>query len=384
MLDEFQGNIFADIIEKHPEIKQQFSGFTYYPNTLSHGSTTWKSISAITGGPDFQMQYMPQKKYTYKKAKTDQNLIYTALDIAYLKNMAMAEKYNHSYSIFNPPYAECKLFNSYNNSICSRKVFINKELQTQKNRIYKPSSAYRTAKFFAQLSLVLSMPHPTKNRVGSFIAGNYYEAYVATIYQYAQLQNLSDFANLSSHKKTFKFFENRITHNIWMLNKECKIVNQNFNDYQGLFNSGYCSLSLLNKFFNKLKLLEIYDKTKIIIVSDHGTNSINSKNYNIQPNKASALLLVKDFNQSDEFKISMQFMSNMDTYGIALSGVSEGKNIQLDRIKTPKKNRSLIHIQLVSPSSTYNITEAYMVKDNIFNKNNWEKLNQDQIQQLSQ
>ena len=80
----------------------------------------------------------------------------------------------------------------------------------------------------------------------------------------------------------------------------------------------------------------------------------------------------------------MQFMSNMDTYGIALSGVSEGKNEQLDRIKTPKKNRSLIYIQEVSPKDSYNITEAYKVKDNMFNKNNWEKLNQDQIEQLSE
>ena len=74
----------------------------------------------------------------------------------------------------------------------------------------------------------------------------------------------------------------------------------------------------------------------------------------------------------------------MDTYGISLSGVSEGKNEQLDRIKTPKKNRSLIYIQEVSPKDSYNITEAYKVKDNMFNKNNWEKLNQDQIEQLSE
>ena len=122
----------------------------------------------------------------------------------------MAEKYNHSYSIFQPSYVNCEIFNSYKNSICSRKVFVNEELQAQKNKIYKPSSAYRTAKFFAELSLVLSMPHQTKHRVGRYISGNYFEQYVFNINQYAQLQNLSDFANLSSHKKTLKFFENRI------------------------------------------------------------------------------------------------------------------------------------------------------------------------------
>jgi len=183
-----------------------------------------------------------------------------------------------------------------------------------------------------------------------------------------------------------------------MLNKECKLVNQNFNNYDGLFNSASCSLSLLNDFFNKLKLLGIYDKTKIIITSDHGSSQVNfgihdnrfedfsgnNGNYNTQANSASALMLVKDFNQSGDLKVSMQFLSNIDAYGIALSGVSEGKDLQFDRIKTPIKNRSLIYIHTTSLSDLYKITEAYRVTNNMFDKNNWKRLDQSQIKQLSQ
>ena len=64
-------------------------------------------------------------------------------------------------------------------------------------------------------------------------------------------------------------------------------------------------------------------KHKIIIISDHGAlfgRDIKAKKFNILEENASALMLVKDFNQSGDLKISMQFMSNMDTYGIALSG----------------------------------------------------------------
>ena len=162
-----------------------------------------------------------------------------------------------------------------------------------------------------------------------------------------------------------------------MLDNECNIVNENFDNYEGLFNSGYCSLKLLDDFFTKLKSLGIYDKTKIIIVSDHGTtiqngeNFISTINFNVNPSASSALMLVKDFNQNADLMTSMQFLSNMDTYGFSLSGVSENKEIQKDVIKNPKANRSLIYIHKVSPNNSYNITEAYEVKNYMFDEKNW-------------
>ncbi len=80
---------------------------------------------------------------------------------------------------------------------------------------------------------------------------------------------------------------------------------------------------------------------------------------------------------------NMQFLSNIDTFGIALSGVSENKEIQLDRIKTPEDNRSLIFIKRTTPWLSYNITKAFKVKDNIFEDDNWQELDQEQILQLS-
>tara|TARA_B100000787_G_C16193721_1_gene299223 strand:+ start:339 stop:2828 length:2490 start_codon:yes stop_codon:yes gene_type:complete len=391
MLDMFQGNIFADIIDEHPELIQQFSGFTYYPNTLSHGSSTWKSISAIAGGQDFQVQYMNEKIQSPKLPEIDDEFIFNPKERAYLKNMKMAQLYNHDYSIFKPSYVNCDIFNSYQNSICSNNVIINKELLADKNLIFDTNSSFQAAIFFAKFSLVLNLPHQTKNIAGRLLGGNYFSAYMDNVNQYSQLQNLIDFTNPNSSNKTFKFFENKITHSLWMLNENCKIVNENFDYYRGLFNSGYCSLNQLNHFFTKLNTFGIYDNTKIIIVSDHGSSStdygynyINSNNFNIQPSASSALMLVKDFNQSGNLRISNEFMSNMDAYGIALSGVSEGENIQLDTIMKPIKNRSLIYIHEISPDRSYNIIEAYKVTNDMFNKNNWERLNQNQIIQLSQ
>ena len=211
--------------------------------------------------------------------------------------------------------------------------------------------------------------------------------YSHAIKEYSQLNNMTDFSNFESSKKTFKFIHNTFTHKSWMINNNCQIVNKNFKEYQGLFNVGYCSMKLLNNFFVKLKSLDIYDETKIIIVSDHGVYGrdieVNTKKFSILEPGASALMLVKDFNQSGDLKTSIQFMSNMDTYGIALSGVSEGAEVKLDKIKTPEENRSLIFIKEVEPIVSYNITKAFRVKDNIFDEKNWQELSEEEIKFFS-
>lgn len=396
MMDMFQGNIFADIIEKHPEIKQQLSGFVYYPNTLSHGSTTMLSMSALTGGAEFQTQLIP-KRDDYKKLKAEtesSGLPYVPKNLPYLKNMAMAEKYQHSYSFFSPAFVKCELFNIYDEAICTRKVILSnsllsqtKEMLSMRRGAYGPD--FETAKFFSQLSFLLSLPHSVKLRVASLLDLNLDFDFVSR--EYSQLINMADFANSNSDKKTFKFIHNLLTHMPWMLDDNCQIVDKDFKGYQGIFNSGYCSMKSLIIFFEKLKSLGVYDKTKIIIVSDHGSpygRDVKAKKINILEENASALMLVKDFNQSGDMKISMQFMSNMDTYGIALSGVSEGIEAKLDKIKNPEENRSLIFVKEPEIESEkfrdfYDIKRAFIVKDNIFNERNWQELSKEDIQAIS-
>jgi YidC/Oxa1 family membrane protein insertase len=392
VMDEFQGNIFSDIVAKHPKFKQHFSGFVYYPNTLSHGSHTRLSLSAITGGAEFQSQLIP-KRDDYKKLKSDSwDLPYVPKNLPYLKNMAMAEKYQYSYSFYNPMFAECEIFNIYSEAICTRRVIIKDNLLGQQKQVLSMQKGvygdnFETAKFFSQLSFLLNLPHMVKPRVMSFMGLNTDFGYPHAIKEYSQLDNMAVFSNVESSKKTFKFIHNTFTHKSWMINANCQIVNKNFKEYQGFFNAGYCSMKLLNNFFVKLKSLGIYDKTKIIIVSDHGVYGRDIKAKNIKfktlESGASALMLVKDFNQSDDLKTSMQFMSNMDTYGIALSGVSEGMEVKLDKIKNPEDNRSLIFIKHTEPMTSYNIKKAFRVKGNIFDEKDWQELNNEDIRNLS-
>lgn len=389
LLDAFQGNMFADIIEDNPEIKKELNGFTYYPNTLAAGGGTWLSIGSILGGQNYQI-HLAQKSTNYEtRSDTYIGKENTHVVDAYLQNAKIAKKYNHSYAISGSIYGSCSIYDDQQDITCSNKVITSEKYLNKINDIQSSikSSSTNTAIFFSQLSWILSLPHVLKSKVSFYFQeSGKYEEFLKDIYYYSQLQNIVEFANSNSIKKTSKFIYNSFTHRDWLVNDKCEITYDFYYGYQGAYNADYCSLKLLISLFKKLKKMKIYDKTKIIIVSDHGHHllkeNVKSSNFQIPISQASALLLVKDFKEKDDFKVSWKFMSNMDTYGIMLSGVSEGKQIELDRIKTPEKNRSLIHIHKTSPVFSLNITEAYKVKKNIFNDENWIELNFDQIQDL--
>ena len=388
LLDSFQGNMFTDIIENNPDIIEKFNGFTYYPNTLSAGGGTWESIGAILGGEEYQM-HLAQNLEIYEHLNiSHKGKEYLAIQDAYLKHVRLANKYNHNYAVSGSVYGTCNLFDDYENVLCSSQVISDNEyLEKNKNFLEKNrNSSFNTAKFFSQLSWTLSLPHVTKSKVSFYFRNSgIFTEFIKENYYYSQIKNLIEFSNNKSQQKTFKFFYNSLTHSDWLIDDNCEIVYEFFTGYQGAYNADYCATRLLISFFDKLKQLNIYDETKIIITSDHGhhklSENIQSKNFQTILPKASALLLVKDFNTSGNLKTSMQFMSNMDSYGIMLSGVSEEKEIHLDKTKTITENRILINT-LFAPIGSFDVIDAYKVKENIYDENNWEKLDSLQIEEL--
>ena len=57
MMDRMIGAYLPYIFDEHPEIKEQFDGFTYYPNTISFGSHTNTGAPALFGG----YEYTPER-----------------------------------------------------------------------------------------------------------------------------------------------------------------------------------------------------------------------------------------------------------------------------------------------------------------------------------
>jgi arylsulfatase A-like enzyme len=144
----------------------------------------------------------------------------------------------------------------------------------------------------------------------------------------------------------------------------------------------------LGKFFDYLKANDVYDNTRIIIVSDHGYFDListfpNFKNPTI-PASFNPLLLVKDFNSQGEIITNNTFMTNADTLflakeGLDLSNVNPFTNKELEQ----KKDSVTVwmgyngesSVSNIRQNTTFTLDKGYEVKENLFEPKNWKETN---------
>jgi hypothetical protein len=146
---------------------------------------------------------------------------------------------------------------------------------------------------------------------------------------------------------------------------------------------------LLGKWFSYLKQNEVYDNTRIIIVSDHGLNIHSSFPSNIQlPNGDelefyNVLLMVKDFNAGENLQTDYQFMTNADVPFLATDGILEnpkdpftGKDLKPQKEGGVTITTSHIWDNDKQGKFTYAIKkdEWLHVHDDIFKPENWTKI----------
>jgi len=134
-----------------------------------------------------------------------------------------------------------------------------------------------------------------------------------------------------------------------------------------------------------LKNENVYDNTRIIIVSDHGPepNYMIKLGLPFNVEQFNPLLLVKDFNETGNLKTDMAFMSNADVPYLSLSGIVEnpvnpftGNKISMDRKNEPLYISITGSFNISSKNDTqYNLnqSEDFYVHKNIFSAENWIK-----------
>ncbi|MCV6607266.1 MAG: sulfatase-like hydrolase/transferase, partial [Campylobacterales bacterium] len=199
------------------------------------------------------------------------------------------------------------------------------------------------------------------------------------------LTTFEEFLNFDSQKKTLKYIQLGIPHkpNLISENGSLEFGKSSF------YIESYKSLEKIGEILEKLKKAGVYDRTKVVIVSDHGWPRPND---NFHPSfttkvprgyerrmsggMVNPLLIVKDFNSKGEFRVSNRFMSNADVPAIVCSALKDGCNI--DDID-PTKNKLDRELFVTTSTSNldkdkkYNVIEQYSVKRNIFDAKNWER-----------
>ncbi|MFW9930092.1 MAG: sulfatase-like hydrolase/transferase, partial [Candidatus Thorarchaeota archaeon] len=360
ILDTYQSNLYNEIINEDPLIKDTFKNFTYYKNTIGGFRETYPSMPLILASK-FYDNSIPLREWDHKVF-----LSQTSLPYLLKKNNYIVDLYPMVPSMIylNPKLASNVSSNGKFENILRSKI-INVALMRSSPYLLKPLF-YRT----------------------------FYDIYDDKKYINSLIKN----AKIGYQMPAFKFYH------LWGLHKPL-YLDENMNKKKGVpYNDywykqqGKADLKLINLFLDKLKEMKLYDKSLIIIMGDHGSGNrfpIRSiLNYESDALKidtpdfivsvGSPLFLMKEKGSKGNFKISDAPVSLMDIAKTVLTSAGiknkcNGKNIIKLKMNEERKryfyfhNYFKVNASVGNDEGYYSTFTEYEVNGNAWDSKSWKK-----------
>ncbi len=320
-LDGFSSQILPDLFGKKPELMQQLDGFVWYRDTITAGSWTWNGTPGIWGGQDYTPDKVIDGNGTIKE-----EYFYDAYKVMPKEMLSRGFKVNyynqHIYTNLIGKLSD-KNFKSFR--IGAR----NKNLDL----LYRET--YLT--FLNRVTLFIGSPFFTRAKI--YTDGTWRSS-LLTRGDSSFIEKRTAWEGLIALKEyaaeplgdVFTFFMSLSTHGPYFLNWNGELNTRSrdgYWNYDGDLIASYYSLKSVVDLINKLKRDGLYEKTKIILVSDHGNPGVPKtqtrdlrnlipalpKNYG---KWFDSLLMVKEFGSSGPLTADNHFRSNADVLSFVL------------------------------------------------------------------
>ena len=425
MMDRMISGYIPYIMNEKPELAEQFDGFTYYPNTVSHGHSTNNGAPALFGGYEYTPANLNKRATELLVDKHNEAL--KVMPTIFADN-------GWKVSVGDPPYANYEWLsdvsiydddsriNAYNfYGVMTDPVLteLGEEYEVRLNRNLFCYGIMKTLPYllqpviyaqgtYADMNLytngsgnVTALSDPLHTQVGLD------ETYLGSR---LVLESLDDMVDITDDPDNcFFMFANNTTHDITLLEEPsytpaAVVDNTEYDkehadrfvvDGREMHMDDYlsyahyeCSMSaciLLGEWFDHLRENGLYDNTRIIIVADHGYSFkqfddmvLTDLDYDAQ--QLNPVLLVKDFD-STGFNVSYDFMTNADTPSLALKDIVDSPENPFTHnplYQDQKDGDQLVYISGSGSVLTNNGTQLmesdrrwFTVHDNIFDKDNW-------------
>ena len=396
MLDRAKSNYFESILEDQPQLKEDFSGFTYYKNTVAYNEHTLIGSPGIYGGYEYTPSEMNKTQGVSLKEKHNQALL--------LMPRIFTEQANFDATVSDLSWG--------NYNIISDMSFTNDYEKINGLKLIGKFTSLFTKEFGGATSNDISellqrnlfwvsvfRQAPVAIRPLIYYEGKYFnfgeslhqEDISAFVDWYSELQYLPKITNYNAEKSNFICITNEVTHANLNINHFNLISEDELSHPKSpSYDINTVSYLRLADWFKELKKNNVYDNTKIIIVSDHamgyGDNTDkfydNPKVGNKKKDTFHPILLVKEFNAKGTIKTDMTFMTNADVPTIAFNNVIENPvnpftgNLINSSLKKDGVYITLSDIFMPHHQKSKNVFdikdhEWYKVKDNIFIDSNW-------------
>jgi YidC/Oxa1 family membrane protein insertase len=405
MMDKAISSYLPILFRERPELADSYSGFVFYPNTVSYGNKTILGAPPLFGGYEYTPGGMNARLDIPMVKKHNESLLMLPTlfrENGFASTITNAPFVNYDWVADNRIFREKGI--SATNLIGNFTARYQKEKMPEMESYSAESLLRRNLLIF---SFLASVPAPLKNAVynnGLYWNSSILAVNTLTLDSYAALYYLDRITGNASEGDTFSVMVNDLTHESNFLQYpdytfESRITDTGKNIFgdDGFenYHVNAASLILLGKWLDRLKEMKVYDNTRIIIVSDHGDRVNNPDLTAFQNGTVTAynpLLLVKDFNRKDVFSTDGTFMTNADVPLIAASGLIENPvNPYTGAKLTAEGQKDTVNIVLestihqgFSPDLLTRTTcyepgaAALQVEKNIFDEENWKTVKMDQ------
>ncbi len=412
MIDRSIGAYIPYMLEEKPELADSFSGFTYYPNTVSTGTETINASAALFGGYEYAMAESNKRDTVLLRDKQNEALklmptLFGQKDYhATLINLPCAnlEGFQTGRVIFN----DMKFCDTYHVNNGEYANYMNDKERSclsleQQKRNFFFYSLFRSFPLFAQEALYDN---------GDYLSmtSNSMKAHFIHCMIFLRLMPELTEVTDNGHGELI-MIETDASHENTLLNppdyetdssvRLYKSENRTLADgrtmdlsnrvEEGHYDANMAAFLRIGEWLDHLKELGVYDNTRIIITADHGfaLNQfayLKHENVPIDAESVNPVLLFKDYTTPEDKGVTTDdtFMTNADVPTMALEGIVEdpvnpftGNPINSDR----KKEGPIVVIgnKIEVNAETDMVFDDpsipwYSVHDDIFDPSNWELL----------
>ena len=420
MLDRAISSYLPAIFAERPEIRKQFDGFTWYPNTLAHGGYTNFGAPGIFGGYEYVPAAMNARPNESLQEKHNEAL---------LMMPTLFGNEGYSVTVCDPPYAgvykwsmDLSLYDKAPNT----EAYITEGyyLKADSSESYR---IIRERNFFCY-GLTETLPYAI---YGPLYNCGFYnqpsELYVTQLRQgpsvamgedldflgaYTAITHMRDMTEIrKTEENTFLEFVNCTTHEPVLLAEPEYIssvqvdntvydaehgdrfaageqtLHVTTDDHMSHYHVNMAAMIWVGDWLDMLRENNVYDNTRIIIVADHGRDMkiMDGKTLpnGIEITAYNPLLLVKDFGAHGDVKQDNTFMTNADVPYLATLDVIEkpinpftGNPIKSEeeKAKPQEVTTSLEFSTKTNRGNTFHAATWYAVHDDLFDMKNWTEI----------
>ncbi len=394
-LDRGLGPIVEDIFDEFPEIKRKFDGFTWYPNTLSFSNATLYGAPPLYGGYEYTEEEINKRNEEFLRDKNTESQLVCA------KLFADA---GFSVTMTDPVFPNYSYKGDLRNYVDYERITV-KEIEGDYYDDFlkeKGLEDYKKSDFVCRKQIInfsfLQILYP---KFREFFYSHFYklirdispldDGSKKWIKAFSNLYFLPVLTDFDSKNDSFVSIHSMATHDIdsVTIGNDFESVEPYADEDRILkhYKGNIAAFKQLGKFFDFLREYGVYNNTRIIIVSDHGTWGVEFKQFDGSALKGlreyySAMLLYKDFDSNDTIKRDDAFMTNADTLFLAKDCLYlSDKNPFTGKVLEQSKEQGVNIYGVIEykPDRCFNLTEfpldkenaAWHVSENIYNESNW-------------